>query len=400
MEYTAQAASPVVSGEVKITVGDKALIVSALFDVAEIPFAEIYSLEIADYAVTVRADSGEYVFSRLGNWLQPFYDTLFDAYNKAVLRAFFIKGEPFLTAKGNYRYMEDGVSGGCAAPVNVYGNCVAALPPDLSARRVPLCFVNGMDRGDYELTLKIDTGESYTFSKLGYDTAILADAVEKHIRKLREESLSAVKEIDPLLTVAQSSQIAKLTPRGAAAPIGQLAGIAASFTAALEGKISNTRAADSYAVFKKLCGPDKIWIGFRKNEETEGADNGETEDAEADPYLIWLIAPSPDGRHAAVEFAEADSATFVYSTNGDFDSFARRLNHALEAIDFKREVIRLSDAELRKPENADYYMAAKRTAALQFVRSNFTGRVIHSSPEAWQRKLTELWSAAAPGKLR
>jgi hypothetical protein len=113
-----------------------------------------------------------------------------------------------------------------------------------------------------------------------------------------------------------------------------------------------------------------------------------------------MIAPSPDGQYAAVEFAEADSATFVYRTGGNFTAFARQINRALEAIDWRREVIRLTDAELRKPENADCYMAAKRTAALQFVRANFAGRVIHSSPEAWKRKLTEMWSGtqAAPAE--
>jgi hypothetical protein len=40
-------------------------------------------------------------------------------------------------------------------------------------------------------------------------------------------------------------------------------------------------------------------------------------------------------------------------------------------------------------------MAEKHTPALQFVRSNFAGRVIHSSPEAWKRKLTEIWSVGA-----
>jgi hypothetical protein len=145
--------------------------------------------------------------------------------------------------------------------------------------------------------------------------------------------------------------------------------------------------------------------------------------------LIWLIAPSPDGQCAAVEFAEVDSATFVFRVptksqdfvgeggateradfgreateeaerslrrrGGDFDRFAKQLNRALEAINFKREVIRLSNEELRKPENADYYMAAKRTAALQFVRANFEGRVIHSSADSWKRKLTELWNSTA-----
>jgi hypothetical protein len=110
-----------------------------------------------------------------------------------------------------------------------------------------------------------------------------------------------------------------------------------------------------------------------------------------DSYLLWLIAPSPDGQFAAVEFCEANSATFVYRTGGNFPVFAGQLNRALEAIRFRREVIRLTDAELQKPENADYYMAAKRTAALQFIRSRFTGRIIHSSTESWKRKLLEQW---------
>ena len=108
-------------------------------------------------------------------------------------------------------------------------------------------------------------------------------------------------------------------------------------------------------------------------------------------YMAQAVSPFVNGEYAAVEFAEADSATFVYRTGGDFDGFARQLNRALEAIDFKREVIRLTDDELRKPENANYFMAAKRTAALGFIRSSFVGRVIHSSPDACKRKLQEFW---------
>jgi hypothetical protein len=418
MEYTAQAASPIVNGEVKMTIGENALTVTALFDAAEIAYAEINALSLADYIVTVKAESGDYTFSRLGNWCQPFYDALCDAYNKAVLRSLFIKGDPALTAKGDYRYAENGTNGGGSAPVHVYDNNVTALPPDMSARRVPLCFVADMNKGDFRLTLTLDTGEIYAYAKLGYDTTLFSDTVEKQIRKLREESLAAIKEIDPSLTATQASQLAKLMPQGAAAPIGQLIGIAPSFMAALEDKIAATRAAESYTALKELCDPSQIWVGFRKNETAQDAggsmpgglgdmgamlggltgDNAEGEEAEIaapDPYLLWLIAPSPDEQYAAVEFAEADSATFVYKTGCDFNGFARQINRALEAINFKREVIRLSDEELRKPDNADYYMAAKRTAALQFVGANFAGRVIHASPEAWKRKLSELWSADA-----
>ena len=382
MEYTAQAASPYADGEVKLTINDSAVTMTALFDTVDIPYAEINSLNLADYIVTIKADSANHTFSKMGNWCQPFYDTLYDAYNSAVLRSLFITGAPLLKATGDYSYTEHGSVTSGASSVYVYENSVVSLPPDLGARRVPLCFVNGMDKGDFELTLRLDTGESYTYSKLGYDSATFADQIEKQIRALREKTMTAVKEIDTALTAVQASRLAKLMPEGAAAPIGLLGDIAPSFVKALENKISETRAVESYKVFKELCGPLRIWAGFRKNEIT---------DVEQDPYLLWLIAPSPDGQFAAVEFAEADAATFVYRTDGDFNAFAGQLNRALEAIDFRREVIRLSDDELRRPVNADYYMAAKRTAALQFVRANFKGRVIHSGVEAWTRKLTDLF---------
>jgi len=254
--------------------------------------------------------------------------------------------------------------------------------------------------------LDIDQEESYHFSKLGYETAAFVEGVKQQIWNLREESLQEIKEIAPALSAIQASRLAKLMPLGAAAPLGLCEQIAPSFVEALEKKLANTRASESYEVFKDLGERGQIWVGFRKNKVIGGADDAgeakaatvievdaaDSEESAQDPFLIWLIAPSPCGQFAAVEFAEADSATFVYRTGGDFEIFAKRLNRALEAINFKREVIRLSDEELRAPENADYYMASKRTAALQFVRENFVGRVIHSGVENWKRKLLELYS--------
>jgi len=388
-EYMAQAASLFINGEAKLVISEKALAITTLFDAVEIPFSEMNELRLANYAVTIRADSGDYILSRMGSWCDPFYAALCDAYNKAVLRSLFISGKPTITARGEYRYTELNKASSGEAPVHVYENNMTFLPPNIGARRVPLCFVSSMETGSFELTLRLNTGESYTCAKLGFDTAPLEAAIEKHLRTLREKTLAAVKDIDPSLATTPASQLAKLMPEGAAAPIGQLATIAPSFAAALEGKIATTRAASSYAMFKEMCDPAQIWVGFRKNEGTRGSavDSDEDPDAVVDPYLLWLIAPSPDGQCAVVEFAEANSASFVYRTGGDFFAFARQLNRALEAINFKREVIRLSDEELRKPENVDYFMAAKRTTALQFIRANFLGRIIHSSPESWKRNL-------------
>jgi len=390
VEYTAQAVSPIVDGEVKLRIGERSFTAAAVFDTAEVFFTDINSIEFEDHVTTVKADSGDYVFSRMGQWAQMFFDELCKPYNKMVLRAFFVSGKPMIAAKGDYRFTEGAAVSG-KANVEVYGSCVAATPPNSDARRIPLCFTAGIDKGAHELTLKLNSGESYTFSKLGYDTALFSEAIENNIRELRNKALTALKDIDYTLSTAQASQLAKLIPEGAAAPIGQLAAIASSFAAAIEAKITTTRASDSYKVFKGMCDPSQIWVGFRKNEVPEEKQKA-PEEEEPEPYLFWMIAPSPCGKYAAVEFAEADTATFIYRISGKFSEWAMQLNRALEAISFKREVIRLTDDELLKPEYAEYYMAAKRTASLQFIRKNFIGRLIHSSPEAWERKLKEVWS--------
>jgi len=433
-EYAAAAVSPAVNGDVKLTIAENGFTVSSLFDVIEIPFADVNSIAFADYAVIVKTDDGDYRFSRMGEWGERFHTALLDAYNKAVLRSLFVEGEPKFSAKAAYSYVENGASASGNAVVNVYENCVVLLTPDLNTRRVPLCFVTAMDKGEYDLTLRLDSGESYNISRLGFDKPLIEAAIEKQIRAIREKSLAFAKEIDQSLTSVQASQISKLIPEGAAAQFGLLSATAPSFTAALEKGIAETRAKEYYNAFKTLTEPSRIYIGTIKNDTQEdgaeggvtsalgggiggmlggltgggsplsalsgvlGGDSADSDDGEEaeiqppDPYVFWLIVPSPDGQLATVEFSEADSATFVYRTGGDFTAFAKQLNRALEAIAFKREVIRLSDEELRKPDNADYLMAAKRTAALQFVRANFTTRIIHSNPEAWKKKLQEIWN--------
>jgi len=265
IEYTAQVSSPFVNGEAVLTITDSALTISSLFDTDEVAFAGMNALELADYVVTVRADAGDYVFSKLGNWCQPFYDALYDAYNKAVLSALFASGEPVLTAKGVYGSAENGAALQNAVPIHVYENSVIALPPDLSARRVPLCFVSGMEKTDYSLTLRLDTGESYTYSKLGYDTVIFADAIEKQIRTMREKALAEIRELDPAVTTAQASQLAKRMQSGIAAEFGAIAAISPSFAATLNSKFAETGAAEYYKELKELCNPAQIYIGFEKN---------------------------------------------------------------------------------------------------------------------------------------
>ena len=171
IEYTAQAASSVVNGEVKLKIGKDSFTAAGLFDIAEIPYVSVNSIAIADYIISVKTDEGNYTFSRMGNLAQPFYDTLYGAYSDAMLRAFFIKGNPVATASGDYRFMENDKTVSGKAPVHIYENCVVSLPPSIDTRRIPLCFAIGMDKPDFGFALKLNMGEEYAVTKLGNNTS-------------------------------------------------------------------------------------------------------------------------------------------------------------------------------------------------------------------------------------
>lgn len=413
MEYTGWVDSLPISGEAALCIEEDRLALITLFDAHHIPYADVNAFEIRDYAVHITAKAGAFTIARLGNACEPFYDELYAAYNKKVRKALFAGKTPLLKATGEYRYTENGATAKGAAPIEVYEDCILILPPNTEARRVPMCFVTAVEKGSFALTLRLNPGESYTFSKLGYDSAPFEDVLTKRLYDLRKKALENVKALDPTLGTAQASAIAKLMPEGLAARMGELAAIAPSFVRALEEKVKESRSAESYAVLKTICAKEQICVGIRKSfgkwadAKTDiPGEEGVFDESEDGPSangeektMVWMIAPGENGGVAAVEFAVAEeesAATFVYRFQGGFESFARAFNRAIEAIGFKREVIRLSDDELNKPEYAEYDMAIKRNASLRFIRRCFAGRVIHCSPERWKQGLLEYMGQKRP----
>ena len=431
-EYTAKVQSAFINGDAKIALGDDSLAITVQFDVADVSYADILESQMADYSIILRTESGNLVFSQMGRWCEPFFEALYAAYNKKVLKSMFVSGSVAFESEGEYRYVKNGAQTSSVVPVKVYSNSVCVLSADIYARRIPLCFMNGIDEQDYIITLRLFGNENYILAKMGNETHPFIKSVEEQIRAIRETTIASVKEIDPTLSTLQSSKIAGVMSEGVAAKMEFLKEIAPSFAVALEKKITLSRAADTYKVFCELCDPSQIYVGLKKNSSSSAvADtassaagglleniggiagglggalggllggatgNSEVEGAivAADPYMLWMIAPSPDGKSCAVEFAgdaSSSAATFIYRFEGDFDSFAYKLNRALEAISFKREVIRLTEEEMLKAENIECRMAVKRNTALSFVRASFVGRIIHSSPESWQRKLLGFWNS-------
>ena len=93
------------------------------------------------------------------------------------------------------------------------GICI--LPTDEHARRIPLCFISGMEKGNFSVTLPLLTGERYTLSKMGYETEPFVGRVTEALRSLRERSVAQLRELDGALGSMQAATAAKLMPEGA-----------------------------------------------------------------------------------------------------------------------------------------------------------------------------------------
>lgn len=93
------------------------------------------------------------------------------------------------------------------------------------------------------------------------------------------------------------------------------------------------------------------------------------------PEQYWTAAVT--GRKCALElFTGDDSATYLYEFSEQKDIFIQNLNEALEAMSTNREIIYISDEALSA--NPLYRMAVARCDAVRFLRSKFTGRLVHS----------------------
>jgi predicted transposase YbfD/YdcC len=372
-------------GEGKIILGDDELCCLAQLNEFAVAYTGIVSIEIINYKLLIKTEQDTLTLSQLGYQITPAYEQIYERYNKKVLKALFIDEPPLFETNGEYRYSDERGSGEGSAAVKLFERCLCILPPNEGGRRIPLCFVRTIEKENYRLKLTLDTGETYELIRMGWDTENFENKLNECMNLIRRNAINAALAVDPTLEAIQSARIALLMPEGGAAPMGELSSISPSFFAAIEEKIKNSRAAETYLYFKNICDPNKIMAGNKSY--LAGADQKD---------ILWIVAPieKDNGGVAALEMAlseESSAATYVYRFSGAWDAFAMRLNHAIEAVNFRREVIFLSDEELECKENALYKMTVRRTSALQFLRKSHKGRVIHRTLESWKKDLNTMF---------
>ena len=93
------------------------------------------------------------------------------------------------------------------------------------------------------------------------------------------------------------------------------------------------------------------------------------------PEQYWNAALG-DGVCALELFTGEDAATYLYRFTEPQEKFLRKLEEACEAMGTHREIIRLTDEELRQKPLCR--MSLERMEAVRFLRARSAGRLIHA----------------------
>ena len=93
------------------------------------------------------------------------------------------------------------------------------------------------------------------------------------------------------------------------------------------------------------------------------------------PEHYWVAAVT-DRKCALELYTGEDAATYLYEFEEPKNVFLQNLIEALEAMSTNREIIYISNEALSA--NPLYRMAAARCYAVVFLRSKFTGRLVHN----------------------
>jgi hypothetical protein len=299
-----------------------------------------------------------------------------------------------------------------------------------------------LDSAAYEVL--VQSGDRrLKITRLAKRTEEFADKLQEAINTLVTSSAQALHGMFPFLDPDQLQTCASLLRGGRSAPLAGLAAIHKQIPAALAANavdkdlkpyydhlISRAASGMGYAGFKLIRPEDGSATSLNSDvassgqEEEDSSDNMGTADADAAApetlywFLLPLAAKSGDSTPANVVAWEASSrsgrATYFFRLASPqraaeltdtarapsvIDAAVRRLNLVLAMLNFRRRPIYLSDDELAMdPRFHRYAIAARRISEVREVRSNFLGRALHTSPEAWQAQVESILRSAGLSK--
>ncbi|MDP2892527.1 MAG: hypothetical protein Q8O09_05260 [Bacillota bacterium] len=367
-------------GEAAATVDDEALHLLPNDGLRiDLPYRDISSAKAEDYRVFLDiASGGRIELYYLGKQYGFFVGDFIRKYDDTVKKDTFMAEEVKLAAKGAKFCVsgERNASGICN--ISIGSTAMILEAENGPIYRLPYALVENPRRGDYCITFSLFQMENWELSMLGKSMDDTWRDFTGAMDRLLQPVYAAVEGICPGVNPFALRKAAFMLRDGRAAKRDELEAAAPGLWEALIKQAEGWGAGEYFShLLQRMKG--EPGIGYKKPLRSD-----------QEEYLfiiarvgnsLVLEAASPEG---------GGKATYVFSAGEDPEGLMGKLNYCLHMVEFRREPIYLSEAELAKPENASYAKAVQMMPQLKLLRAAFKGRVTHSTVDAWKAAVEKL----------
>ncbi|MFQ3619797.1 MAG: hypothetical protein SNJ78_02520 [Spirochaetales bacterium] len=287
--------------------------------------------------------------------------------------------------------------------LRLYETALVLIPYKGELVRLPYSFFEGIQPGNYTIEITLDSGDTIILGKMGNQFDPFLKTFSDLMNELSLKVQTYLKELIPGANPLVLRKVARFMKEGKAARRKDIEGVDPSLWREIEKRLFAIGLQESYEFLTTLGQKNQVCIGLKRG--LLGDLTGEylwflipiyNEDSTKAGNAVAMEAGSTEGGGRATYFFKIvdrslyRSALSLEELKSRVDTFIRKLNHCMLAINFRREPIYLTDEKLQEPTYRKYQYAIAKIPELRELRKLFIGRVIHSSSEQWQNDIMDL----------
>jgi hypothetical protein len=395
------------AGEARLVLDEKNLGLKGAGKKARlIPLRDIYEMNAADYTITLSLSTSEkLVLSQLGHDYENFQRE-FALRRRDLTLSDLLMEEPLKMGglHAAYRWLDaagaEKQSGNCE--LRLYQTALIIVPELFIPMRLPYSDISMVEREDYRVIVRTESGEKFIYDQMGRDLEPLNRVLAELIQSLDLAVQALVKQLMPSADLPAIRKLATLMKEGRAARRADIEAVGANLWAELEARLTGSETGEEYKFLKSMGQEQDICIGVKR-----GLKAGESD-------YLWFMVPvyaadaAKPGNAVIMEAISAEGegrATYAFrmTSRKDYPTFKtlaelqaqmghflQTINRGLIAINFRREPIYLTNEMLARPQYEKYRYSIARIPELRSLRWLYIGRVIHATPEQWQADIKDL----------
>jgi len=370
-------------------------------------YSDIERLKGIDNQIEVLVYDGfRYVFYYFGSYYEQFLHNLVSKRNYQMQKNLLMLDKDyqkefeasFEFTDSERRIIKDG-----KAKIILYRNSLVVTPQEEDFFNINYCDIEKIDfePGKFSLNILLDLGEKLTLTMMGGRFEELKSDIERLIEEMYQRTAEMLKEYFPKgvseWTILQLSRVLK---QGKATKKSEIEEISPDLWGVLQRIIfkrpdeessqepdEERKAAFDYLL--SLAGPENTYIGIRESFTSS--------EEELKPIFWFLVAFPKENAIASEVTNEEGHATYFFRIKEDGkpspDDVKRKvkeINRSMQALNFRRDVIRASDDEIKSDKFSRYRVALRKLPYLNRIRQDFIDRAIHTSEESWRKEVQKI----------